>query len=59
MDKNWRDKYKGLEQQYRILKDDYSEIVRELGFPSYAVWGDTFVCQAEIIAKVKELVGGS
>ena len=39
-----------------ILKDEYSELTRALGFKGDTFWGDTFVPHAEIVAKVKELM---
>ena len=52
----YRNDYKTLEQEYMSLKDDYSEIARELGFEGVGFWGDPIVSHKEIIDKVRELV---
>ena len=56
---DWAKECANLERQYNFLKEDYSEIARALGFEGDQLSEDKFVCHAEIVAKVKELVDGS
>lgn len=52
---NWHDEYKSLEQAWMVLKDDYSEVARALGFPGCGWWDDPLASHKEIVARAKEL----
>jgi hypothetical protein len=47
---NWRDEAKQLEQQWMVLKDQYSELARALGFTGDSFWGDPIETHEEILA---------
>lgn len=48
-----RDDYKSLEQSYMLLRDQYSDIARALGFPGVGPWDDPIVEHADIIARAQ------
>jgi hypothetical protein len=51
----WRDRYEAEEQAWMVLKDQYSEVARALGFEGDAWFGDPLACHDEIVARAKEL----
>lgn len=54
---NYRAEFKELEQSYMILKDQYSELVRALGFSGDGLWGDPITSHGEALAKILKLIG--
>lgn len=46
---------KAFEQSYMVLKDEYSELARALGFQRNAMFDDPLECHAEVLAKVVQL----
>lgn len=55
MTRSWRSQYMGLEQQWMVLKDQYSELARAMGFKGDAWFGDPLEPHEEVLAKAKEL----
>lgn len=53
---DWYDEYKAIEQQWMALKDQYSEIARELGMTKLGFWGDPLAHHNEIVQRAKFLV---
>lgn len=51
----WREKYKQQEQEWMVLKDQYSEIARALGFKGDAWFDDPLASHEEIVKRAKEL----
>lgn len=51
----WREKYKAEEQAWMVLKNQYSEVARALGFEGDAWFGDPLACHDEIVARAKAL----
>lgn len=51
----WREKYKAGEQSWMVLKDQYSEVARALGFEGDAWFGDPLASHEDIVARAKEL----
>jgi len=50
----WRDEYKAIEQDYMVLKDQYAELARALGFPGDAWFGDPLASHSEVVARAIE-----
>lgn len=55
---NWRDEYKAIEQSFMVLKDQYSEVARALGFKGASFWGDPRESHEEIVATAENLRAG-
>lgn len=51
----WRDKYKGMEQSWMVLRDQYCELARALGFEGDAWFGDVHEPHDVIVARAKTL----
>lgn len=51
----WYDEYKNMEQSWMVLKDQYSEVARALGFEGDAWFGDPLESHDEIVKRAKEL----
>jgi hypothetical protein len=51
----WRDKYKGMEQSFMVLKDQYAEVALALGFEGDAFFGDPLASHKEIVARAAEV----
>jgi hypothetical protein len=51
----WRDKFKGMEQRWMCLKDDYSQLARAAGAPHDAWFGDPFEKHAETLKRVEDM----
>lgn len=49
------DEYKELEQMYMVLKDQYAELARALGFIGDSWFGDPLASHEEILRKAKYL----
>ena len=47
------------ENSFMLVKDNYSELCRALGFEGDAFWGDPLADHEEIVARAEELNGGS
>ena len=54
-ERDWYDKYKGMEQAWMVLKDQYSEVARALGFEGNAWFGDPLAEHKKIVEVAKEL----
>lgn len=52
---SWYNEYKAMEQSWMVLKDQYSEIVRALGFPGVGFWGDPVATKEEILKRIEEM----
>lgn len=46
-----RDDYKAMEQSYMVLRDQYSEIARALGFKGVSLWDDPVEDHDTIVAR--------
>jgi len=55
MKQTWHDKYKDAEQQWMVLKDQYSEVARALGFDGDAWFGDPLARHEEIVERAARL----
>jgi len=51
----WRDQYKSMEQSFMVLKDQYSEVARAMGFPGDAWFNDPLASHEEIVARAAEV----
>lgn len=49
----WRDQYKSMEQSWMVLRDQYSEIARALGFEGDSWFGDPLASHAEILERAE------
>lgn len=47
--------YKSLEQSWMVLKDQYSELARALGFEAVSLWGDPLDPHEKIVERAREL----
>ncbi len=54
---NWRSEFKDAEQSYMVVKDQYSEIARALGFEGDAWFDDPLAGHDEIVARARRLAG--
>ena len=52
---NPHDTIKGLELDWLMLKDQYSEVARALGFGGDSFYGDPLVSHEEVVARAKQL----
>ena len=52
---NWRSEFKAAEQAYMVVKDQYSEVARALGFEGNAWFGDPLARHEEIVARAERL----
>jgi hypothetical protein len=52
----WRDKYKGMQQRWMCLKDDYAQLARAAGSPGRSWWGDPLEGHGEILKRIEALV---
>ena len=51
----WYDKYKAEEQAWMVLKDQYSEVARALGFEGDSWFGDPLAKHEEIVERAQHL----
>ena len=48
---NWRSEFKAMEQSWMVLKDQYSEIARALGFAGDAWFDDPLASHDQIVSR--------
>lgn len=51
----YRDQYKSAEQAYMLMRDQYSEVARALGFDGEGYWGDPMATHEEIVERATAL----
>lgn len=51
-----RDKRKALEQEWMVLKEQYSDLCRAAGIPENALWGDPIWSHESCVSHIERLL---